>query len=166
MSRKARRTRAAAAVRRVEGSEEGKNHLAVDLKARGKPLPFIARELRCSVKAAQDRLDRALAAMKREAAKEALAVDLELIDRMREGLCEAPTFDENGRVVTGGALHGVPSAVKAMIDILARRAKYLQLDAPDQLNVGGAVAVGPTIFIPAERPDDADGLAPQPGPPN
>lgn len=50
------------------------------------------------------------------------------------------------------------------------RRKLLGVDAPEEHNVTGSLSVGPTVFVPAERPDDAgaspSGLDAASGPPN
>src|SRR5579885_103141 len=144
------RPKAAAAVRRAQGSEESKTFLAIDLRARGRSFHDIGRELKCSAKAAEARVNRALEGLKREAAERALALDFERLDRMLEGLCSEPRYDDKGRLVSGGAFGGEPQAVIAALKIIERRAKYLGLDAPEKHEHTGALSVGPTIMVPAE----------------
>jgi hypothetical protein len=52
------------------------------------------------------------------------------------------------------------------IRICESRRKLLGIDAPEKVDLTGAVGIGPSIFIPAERPDhllESGGLAPEPG---
>lgn len=69
-------------------------------------------------------VQRAIAGITKEPAKEVLLIELERLDRIFLGLAAK------------GAFHGKPAAVLAALRVMERRAKYLGLDSPTKLNLG------------------------------
>lgn len=139
MGNTARSTERAVAVRERQDK-------ALALRLTGKSYREVGRAMGMGKSRAQELVVRALAAIPLENAKAVLALELQRLDRMLEGLQRK-----------GGAFSGNPRAVDSVLRIQERRAKYLGLDAPTRTEHTGRdgepieIELRPVIMIPAER---------------
>lgn len=153
---------------------------ARELRRQGLTYEAIGLAQGCGRRTAERRVKRGLAKVLDESAEETRKLELARLDAAHERhersiqRLEALIARRSKRT-SFGADELLVKAETALAKVLAAqtntgesRRKLLGLDAPQQHEHSGALSVGPTILIPAERPDDAAsaGLAPEPGPPN
>lgn len=103
----------------------------------------IADELGIGIKEAWEAVQHALHAIIEEPAKDVLKLELERLDLMLEKALEKATTlgDEKGANV--------------VLSIMARRARYLGLDAPEKVAATYAPAASSILDLPSRMPPDA-----------
>lgn len=164
---------------------------SMTLRAQGLTYSEIGRIMGCGKRTAQRRVQRGYDRRLKEPTDLAIKLEEDRLDRQQRRAEESILRLDKVIARFGAlALRGDLDAAKLLVAAEASRAKQnatqahvsesrrklLGLDAPEKHEHSGAVSVGPTILIPAERPDDAAAdpaetsasgrLAPEPGPPN
>lgn len=75
-------------------------------------------------------IKRALDKREAEAVETVRKLEVARLDRMLDGLTADAKYDEDGKIVSGGAFDGDPKAVAAAVKLMERRARLLGLDMP------------------------------------
>jgi hypothetical protein len=144
---------------------------ALELRKQGYNYRQIAKVLGSSSGYVHDLVQTAIRDLPRELAEDVRTIELSRLDRYQAALDRE-------------ASKGDPKAILAAVKLMDRRAKYLGLDAPSQVEVTGAdgspIGLAPVIMIPPERSNgiehangvsesataEQEGLDPEPGTPN
>lgn len=115
-----------------------KRDRALELRRIGLSVRAIAAKMGISRSRAHELVQEGLAGIPRENAEGLRKLHQERLDAMLVALCEEPKYSDKGKLLSGGAMHGEPSAMSAAVKVLERMARLGGLDAPTrtQLDVG------------------------------
>lgn len=116
---------------------------ALRLRKLGYGYEGIAAELKIDIKGAWNAVQEALRKLIEEPARDVLKLELERLDMMLEkALDKAITL-------------GDEKAIGAVLQIMARRARYLGLDAPEKVSATVAPSAASILDLPSRMPPEA-----------
>jgi hypothetical protein len=116
---------------------------ALRLRKLGYAYERIATEMRIDIRQAHEAVQQALRQVIEEPAKEVLQLELARLDMMLE------------RALDKACTLGHEQAINAVLAIMARRSKYLGLDAPDKVAATVAPASSGILDLPSRMPPEA-----------